>query len=121
MAGSTPTSTTDALTVIVRDFGRLVSTEPERLRGLLEDVLGSHARAERLHVDAVVLAAEQGVPAALMGDAFAAPIAQRELEARLTAAGTAQALATYGVGAWVQVLGAETSVVTSSERCSPAS
>lgn len=115
-SSSAPASTTDALTVVVRDFGRLVSSEPDRLRGLLEDVLGAHARAERLHVDAVVAAAEHGVAAAIMSSSSTTtPVVQRELEARLTTAGMAQALASYGVGAWTQVLNAESSVVTVAE------
>jgi hypothetical protein len=112
MASSTARSTAEALTVVVRDFGRLVSTDSERLRGLLEDVLGSHARAERLNIDAVVAAAEHGVPAALLERDPDTPIVERELEGRLTANGIPDALAAYGVSTWMDVLGLVPAAVT---------
>ena len=57
---------TAALTRAVRDHGRLATTQPERIRALLSDLLGSAARDLRAEVDAVVVACEEGVPHLLL-------------------------------------------------------
>jgi hypothetical protein len=117
MTNSIPSSATDALAVVVRDFGRLVGQDPGRLRGLLEDVLGQQARAERPNIEAIVTAAELGVTTALLDSG--PPMPERELEGRLVAHGLSPALATYAVGAWIAVLGGEPAVVTEPADATP--
>src|SRR6478735_12385504 len=45
---------TDALDTVVREFGDQVVEDPDRVRALLNDLLGSDARAHRLEIDALV-------------------------------------------------------------------
>lgn len=56
----------EALARVLRDHGRLVGTHPDRVRGLLSDILGVDARDFRAEVDALVVASEEGVPALLL-------------------------------------------------------
>lgn len=56
----------EALAQVLRDHGRLVGTHPDRVRGLLSDILGVDARDFRAEVDALVVASEEGVPALLL-------------------------------------------------------
>lgn len=52
-----------ALGAVVRDHGWLLAAHPSRLRGMLNDVLGADAEDCRALVDAVVVAAEEGIAA----------------------------------------------------------
>ncbi len=92
-----------ALTEVVRDFGRLVGADPDRLRALLTDVLGEQSRPHRGAIDAVVLAAEEGVPALVeRGDTDEVALAR----ARLVAGGLAISTADAAIRAWGTALAA---------------
>lgn len=52
-----------ALRGVLADHGRRVSEHPERVRALLSDALGAHSREWRADIDALVMAAEERVPA----------------------------------------------------------
>lgn len=53
---------------VLTDFGRRSADDPRRLRGLLTDTLGAEASEYQSAVDAIVVAAEAGVPQAALGD-----------------------------------------------------
>lgn len=52
-----------ALRGVLADHGRRVSEHPERVRALLSDALGARSREWRADIDALVMAAEERVPA----------------------------------------------------------
>ena len=84
-----------ALQQALEDYGRRLAEDPARLRAVLNDALGSGSADCRAAVDAVVLAAEQGVVADLVlrrgqaPDAAADAAATAELGRWGLAAGTA--------------------------------
>lgn len=89
-----------ALRVVVRDHGRRVAEDPTRVRALLVDALGPDAREARAELDAVVVAAEEGVPAAV----GASPSAKADARARLEQRGLSPAMARVAVHCWDAVL-----------------
>jgi hypothetical protein len=97
---TTPSSAAafDALAVVVRDRGIDIAEDPARLRGMLNDVLATDARINRAAVDAVVLAAEIGVPR----DLSSTPVADvPRLTGQLVSRGVAPDLADQTVRAWM--------------------
>jgi beta-lactam-binding protein with PASTA domain len=54
--------TTDALRTLLGEFGDEVVDDPDRVRALLNDLLGSEARAHRLEIDALVRVAGDRQP-----------------------------------------------------------
>jgi len=100
-----------ALAESVADVGRLATTDPFRVRALLSDTLGAGARANRAEIDAVVMAVEEGVPAALIGRRRGPGGATDvELLSRLEARGLDPAMSQFALGAWGAAMAAETSV-----------
>jgi hypothetical protein len=88
----------EALAVVVRDRGIDIAEDPARLRGMLNDVLATDARVNRSAVDALVLAAELGVPR----DLSTTPVADvPRLAGQLASRGVAPDLADQTVRAWV--------------------
>jgi hypothetical protein len=97
---TTPSSAAafDALAVVVRDRGIDIADDSARLRGMLNDVLAADARVNRAAVDALVLAAEIGVPR----DISSTPVADvPRLTAQLASRGVAPDLADQTVRAWI--------------------
>jgi hypothetical protein len=97
---TTPSSAAafEALAVVVRDRGIEIADDPARLRGMLNDVLAADARVNRSAVDALVLAAEIGVPR----DISSTPVADvPRLTAQLASRGVEPDLADQTIRAWV--------------------
>ena len=61
MGETTENAVLGALAAVVRDHGGAVESNPARLRAMLSDVLGATADEHRGAVDALVIAAEEGV------------------------------------------------------------
>ena len=101
-----------ALRRIVRDHGRRVVEDPTRVRALLADAVGPSARELRAEIDAVVVAAEEGVGTALgdgvAGEDVTADDTRRSLEDR----GLAPAMAALAVDAWRSALAGDGSATT---------
>ncbi len=90
-----------ALAQAVREVGRTLAKEPRRVQGMVSDVLGADSRTRRAEIDAVVLAAEEGVPEDLLADRITVDVAL----ARLRARGLDAAVATFAVEVWRYALG----------------
>lgn len=85
-----------ALARVVRDFGPTVVYSPGRLRASLSDVLGSVGRLYRAEVDALEMAAEEGVARDIdVGSPDSAALA-----ARLVGRGLTPEMARFAVTAW---------------------
>lgn len=103
-AGSdTPPDTEVALALAeaVRSIGKDLGTEPRRVNGVVSDLLGAAVRTRRAEVDAVVLAAEEGIPEDLVADA----LDPEEAAGRLTDRGLGDDLARFAVAVWTYALG----------------
>ncbi|MEI2778246.1 MAG: hypothetical protein V9G19_20210 [Tetrasphaera sp.] len=88
------TRAAEALTEVVSDFGHVVTGSPERLRAALADILGAESREHRAEIDALALAAEEGIPDdAADGD-------PELLTARLVARGLTVPVSHWAVHAW---------------------
>jgi hypothetical protein len=88
----------DALAIVVRDRGIGIAEDPARLRGMLNDVLAADARVNRAAVDALVIAAEEGIPRDLASTTVPDPAV---LSARLAGRGVGPELAHQTLQAWV--------------------
>ncbi len=92
----------DALRNLVRDFGRLIGREPERVRSFIKDLLGERGWTYRRNADAVVQAAEFGVPDILLSgqaDSTGTPVRDRFRDNGFSADE-----ADYGINAWASAL-----------------
>ena len=99
----------DALARMVRDFGPTVSEDPARVRSVLSDLLGDGSIALRGEIDAVVLAAEAGVPAALAEAGTGAVLSSDDTDAlvdRVKDRGATPERAGLAVKLWSSSLGA---------------
>lgn len=85
-----------ALAQVVDDFGPSVVYSPGRLRASLSDVLGAVGRQHRAEIDAVCVAAEEGVAAELSSGA---PMSQHQLEV-VSGRGISAEMAAFAVEAW---------------------
>src|SRR3954447_19114077 len=103
----------DALAQLVHDFGPGVASEPTRIRSALSDLLSEESLALRGEIDAIVLAAEQGVPAALESS-FDPAEESEDLVQRLTDQGATPDRAALAVRLWSSSLG-----VTSTNEALP--
>jgi hypothetical protein len=92
----------DALRNLVRDFGRLIGREPERVRSFIKDLLGERGWTYRRNAEAVVQAAEFGVPDILLSgqaDSSSTPVRDRFRDNGFSADE-----ADYGISAWASAL-----------------
>lgn len=92
----------DALRHLVRDFGRLIGREPERVRSFIKDLLGDRGWTCRRNAEAVVQAAEFGVPDILLSgraESTGAPVRDRFRDN-----GFSPDEADYGINAWAKAL-----------------
>lgn len=97
-AGREPTADSavaDALVSLIDSVGRDVSEDSGRLMACLSDELGSGLRPRRAEVDAVVLAADEAVPALIVSRDT-----DDEAMARLVARGLAEPTARYAIAVW---------------------
>lgn len=94
-----------ALGSVVRDHGWLVASHPGRLRGTLNDVLGGDSEECRGLVDAVVVSAEEGIPARIRS-ARSETLGEvtPELVAQLEEWGFSREWAAWVVQAWITLL-----------------
>jgi hypothetical protein len=101
-----------ALQQALEDYGRRLTEDPARLRAVLNDALGSGSADCRAAVDAVVLAAEQGVVADLVSRRGGAPDAAADAGAtsELGRWGLSSETAGWVVATWSTVLRGATSV-----------
>jgi hypothetical protein len=88
-----------ALRGVLRDHGWRLVADPDRLRATLSDVLGTDAPELRGYVDALVVAAEHGLPAAVEEPGVPAT----ELMARLESWGLSAERAAWAVATWTSV------------------
>lgn len=95
--GTDDAAVAQALAEAVRRVGPELGTQPRRVRAMLTDVLGPRARDHRAEVEALVSAAEHGVPHDLA--------AGRGDPAKLWAAGIDADLARFAAEAWGYALG----------------
>jgi peptide/nickel transport system substrate-binding protein len=100
----------EALRVVVRDHGWRVADRPERVRALLSDALGASAREHRAEVDALVVAAEEGVPALLLGVGPPESLVT-EARRRLLDRGLAEPITTLSLLTWGETLELPTSSI----------
>jgi hypothetical protein len=84
-----------ALDSVLRDFGLDICDDPRRLRAVLTDVLGEDGRSYHADVDAIVKAAELGIPRALVGNADRGALINQ-----LAATGVTPATAGLAIGTW---------------------
>jgi hypothetical protein len=116
MSPPDPQSVPEALDRAVRDLGRRLGENPDRVRAVLSDALGSQARAHRAEIDAVVVATEEGIPATLVDRSELVPTqtdvaeGDQRLLARLGERGLNPDAAAFALGTWASALGATTSV-----------
>ena len=99
----------DALAQVLRDHGRVVGSNPDRVRGLLSDILGVDGRDFRAEVDALVVACEEGVPALLIGTVESADSAVTEGVGLLEARGLTTDRAADATLTWASALDAQVS------------
>lgn len=93
-----------ALRSVVVEHGRRIGQSPRQVRALLSDELGADAHAARAYVDALVIAAEEGVPHELAADPR--PEIAAAARATLRAEGAlSEAMAAFAVSAWAAALG----------------
>ena len=85
----------------VRELGRSLATEPRRLQGMVNDVLGAESRTRRAEIDAVVLAAEESIPEDLLTERIDVDAALERLRERGLDAG----VALFAVEVWRYALG----------------
>jgi hypothetical protein len=90
-----------ALARAVQEVGRSLASEPRRVQGMVSDVLGADSRARRAEIDAVVMAAEEGVAEDLLANRIDLDGALTLLRRR----GLDDAVATFAVEVWRYALG----------------
>lgn len=90
-----------ALAEAVRVAGSDLATEPRRVQGMVNDVLGATARTRRAEIDAVVLAAEETIPEDLLTNRIDHSTALDRLQHR----GLDTDLAQFAVDVWQYALG----------------
>lgn len=93
-----------ALREVIRDHGWTVSENTERLRASLSDVLGVDANERRREVDALIIAADEGVAGAVRDHGGADP----GHAARLEQWGLTPDLAAWAVSTWVAAAAIQT-------------
>jgi hypothetical protein len=98
--------TLEALRRVVERFGPEVGEDPRRVQAGVNDLLGSDARARRAEVDALVIAAQESVPTALVGDT----VERDALDRRLRDRGLSSASSSFALTAWSRALGVDRSV-----------
>lgn len=86
-----------ALRDVVEDNGRRVARRPELVRAMLSDALGPDARDARAEVEALSLAASQGVAGELIDGSWPDP-------ERLTSLGLSHEMAAFAVDTWARAL-----------------
>ena len=91
-----------ALDQVVTDFGRMLSRKPDRLRNLLNDVLGTNASRVAPEIDAVVAAAASGLP-----DMVLSGESTDEGYERLVGDGVEPGLAGWALASWTRTLRAD--------------
>lgn len=89
-----------ALASVVDDLGSDVVESPERLRAALSDALGAHSRDHRSSVDALVVAAEEGIALRLQENS----VDVTSLSSGLVARGLTPGLSTWAVKALQRAL-----------------
>lgn len=116
MTENLPEATADALHRAVRDLGRRVGENPDRVRAVLSDALGAAAREHRSEIDALALASEEGIPATLVGREESlltesdVALDDSRLRGRLVERGLSAGAADYAIGAWAAALGSVSSL-----------
>ena len=90
-----------ALAQVVRERGRNLAREPRQVQGMVNDVLGTESRSRRAEVDAVVIAAEESVPA----DLLSGRIAVVEALGRLRGRGLDDGVAMFAIDVWRYAFG----------------
>lgn len=116
MTENPPEATADALHRAVRDLGRRVGENPDRVRAVLSDALGAAAREHRSEIDALALASEEGIPATLVGREESlltesdVALDDSRLRGRLVERGLSEGAADYAIGAWAAALGSVSSL-----------
>jgi hypothetical protein len=90
-----------ALARAVQEVGRSLASEPRRVQGMVSDVLGADSRARRAEIDAVVMAAEEGVAEDLLANRIDLDGALTLLRRR----GLDDTVATFAVEVWRYALG----------------
>lgn len=99
-AGDSDQSVALAVAETLRVGGRAVTTDPRRVHGMVNDLLGPAARTRRAEVDAVVMAAEEGVV-----DELIAGLDADDAVRRLHERGLRDDVATFAVQVWSYGLG----------------
>jgi hypothetical protein len=93
-----------ALLTVLDDHGWQVSGQPDRLRAMINDVLANGSHDSRSLVDAIVIAAQEGVPRRIDDRSTVTPTAGDaylgELAGTLSPWGLSQASATWSVEVW---------------------
>jgi len=95
------TAVAAALADVVRKGGTDLASDPKRVRATMSDLLGSGSRTARAHVDAIVLASEEGVPDRLHTD----PSCADSLVAQLRTRDLNDEMAAFAVASWRFALG----------------
>lgn len=90
-----------ALSEAVRMGGTRLADEPQRVRGMMSDLLGVDARTHRAEVDAIVIAGEVGVPRQLATEV----VPTEHLVDEVLRRGLDDQMATYAVASWAFALG----------------
>ena len=122
MTDPQPQSPAEALQRAVRDLGRRVSENPDRVRAVLSDGLGSAGREHRATIDALALASEEGIPASLMSREESVLTEtdlvddDQRLVVRLTDRGLDAEVATFAIGTWATALGTDSTLRSTSLR-----
>lgn len=94
-----------ALDRVTADHGWAIAGSPARLRAMLNDVLAAEGDDQRRFVDALVVAADEGIPAHL-GETYADHRADVESDAvgQLTAWGLSPEMSSWAVASWAAVV-----------------
>ena len=104
-----------ALRGVIRDHGWRLTGDAERLRATLLDVLGVDASEHRGSLDALVIAAEHGVPSALTESESSGPA----LVDALLSWGLSPERAAWSVDTWAAVAGGHTDPVAPTDPAPP--
>lgn len=95
-----------ALRSVLLEHGRRVGQTPRLVRALLSDELGVDAHSARAYVDALVIAAEEGVPHDLVTTSDLGRDAAEAARVALRAeGGLSESMAAFAVSAWASALG----------------
>jgi len=93
-----------ALAAVVRQMGVSVGSDPHRARASLTDAMAAGARGYRAEIDALVIAAEESIPAAMAVPGFDRSAAMQRLRDR----GLSDDIAEFAIEAWHRSLGVAT-------------